>query len=69
MKELTSINQINEIEKDYEDFYKWIHDDITWCGNECAHTECERNTANRLTKGGLYSAAMFRDTEVCPLNK
>jgi hypothetical protein len=29
--------------------------------------ECERNIANRLTKGGLLSMALFRDTEVCPL--
>jgi len=47
--------------------YEWMHDDITWCGNECSHTECERNLQNRLTKGGYYSAAMFKDTEMCPL--
>ena len=50
-------------------FSEWIHDDITWCGNECSHTECERNLANRLTKGGMYSAALFKDTEMCPLTK
>lgn len=50
-----------------ENLYEWIHDDITWCGNECSYTECERNLANRLTKGGLYSAAMFNDTDICPL--
>jgi hypothetical protein len=50
--------------------YEWIHDDITWCiHDECSNTECERNIINRLTKGGLYSAADFRGTEYCPLNK
>ena len=48
--------------------YEWFHDDITWCGNECSHIECERNLANRLDKTGLFSAAMFKDTEICPLN-
>ena len=47
--------------------YEWFHDDITWCGNECSYTKCERNLQNRLTKGGLYSAAMFKGTEMCPL--
>ena len=47
--------------------YEWIHDDITWCGNECSYTECERNIANRLTKGGYCTMAMFKDTEMCPL--
>lgn len=49
------------------EFYKWFHDDITWCGNECSHLECERNIANRLEKTGLFSMALFKDTEVCPL--
>ena len=49
--------------------YEWFHDDITWCGNECSHTECERNIANRLTKGGLISMALFKDTETCPYYK
>ena len=47
--------------------YEWFHDDITWCGNECSYTKCERNLQNRLTKDGLYSAAMFKGTEMCPL--
>ena len=52
------------------ELYKWFHDDITWCINdECNHIECERNIFNRLTKGGYYSAANFKDTEYCPLNK
>lgn len=51
------------------DIRNWFHDDITWCGNECSHTECERNIANKISKTGPYSAAMFRDTEMCPLNK
>ena len=50
-------------------FLEWIHDDITWCMNECSHTECFRNMANRLTKGGYFSAAMFKGTETCPLTK
>lgn len=51
------------------ELYKWIHDDITWCANECSNVSCERNVINRLTKGGLYSAAYFRDTDYCPLKK
>ncbi len=49
--------------------YEWFHDDITWCGNECSNIACERNLCNRLMQGGLYSAAMFKDTEMCPLYK
>lgn len=49
--------------------YEWIHDDITWCGNDCYYTECERNSANRLSHEGLLSIALFRDTEMCPLNR
>lgn len=49
--------------------YEWFHDDITWCGDECSYTECERNLANKLSKTGLYSAAMFKGTEMCPLAK
>lgn len=52
-----------------EQFMEFVHDDITWCGNECYYTECERNLANRLTKGGYYSAAWFKDTDMCPLTK
>ena len=51
------------------DLYEWIHDDITWCGNECYFTKCERNLANKLSKTGMYSAAMFKGTEYCPLTK
>lgn len=49
--------------------YEWLHDDITWCGNECSHTECERNIANRLSHEGLFSMSLFKDTETCPLYK
>ena len=49
--------------------YEWIRDDITWCGNECANTSCERNIINRLSHKGLFSMALFRDTETCPLNR
>ena len=52
------------------ELYKWMHDDITWCiYDECPHTECERNLANRLTKGGYFSAADFRNSENCLINK
>lgn len=51
-----------------DNLYEWIYDDITWCGNECSNTECERNFSNRLTKGGYYSAALFKGTEMCPLS-
>ena len=51
----------------YDELRTWIHDDITWCyDDECPHTDCERNIANRLTKGGMYSAAMFKGTDTCP---
>lgn len=45
-----------------------IHDDITWCSDDkCTNTECERNQANRRQKTGLFSMALFRGTELCPL--
>ena len=47
--------------------YEWFHDDITWCGNECSHIECERNMVNRLQKEGLFSMALLKNTEACPL--
>ena len=47
--------------------YEWIHDDITWCGNECSYLKCERNMQNRLVKDGYFSAALFKNTDVCPL--
>lgn len=49
------------------ELYKWLHDDITWCGNECSNLECERNLANKLSKEGLFSMSLFRETETCPL--
>lgn len=49
--------------------YEWIHDDITWCGDECNNLSCERNLANKLNKDGLFSMAMFRNTPTCPLYK
>ena len=48
--------------------YEWMHDDITWCGNECFYAKCERNMANKLCKTGIYSVSMFKDTEMCPLH-
>ena len=49
------------------EFVKWIHDDITWCGNECSHTECERNAANRWSNDPIYTASFFKGTDMCPL--
>ena len=51
------------------ELYQWMHDDITWCGNECSFTKCERNIANKLSKEGLFSMSMFKDTLTCPLYK
>lgn len=48
---------------------EWMHDDITWCGNECSYTECERNLANKLIKTGIFSMSLFKGTEMCPLYK
>jgi len=53
----------------WDDTFAMFHDDITWCGNECYYTECERNQANMLQKEGLHSYAMFKDTELCPLKE
>ena len=50
-----------------ESFFNWVHDDITWCGNECSNTKCYRNLVNRYSHDGMYSAAMFKGTEMCPL--
>lgn len=50
-----------------EDFLEWLHDDITWCGNECWNFTCERNLANRLSKTGPFSCSFFRGTDVCPI--
>lgn len=52
-----------------DDFYAFIHDDITWCGNECSYTECERNQVHRLSQNGYFTAALFKDTEACPLHQ
>ena len=51
------------------ELYKWLHDDITWCGNECSNTACERNMANRLSQEGVFSMSLFKDTETCPLTE
>ena len=54
----------------YDDsIYAWMHDDITWCINECSYTKCERNLANKISKTGMFSAAMFKGTDTCPLTK
>ena len=48
------------------EFEKWIYDDITWCSQDCSYNACERNRVNRLTKEGMYSAADFKNTPMCP---
>lgn len=49
------------------DFYDWLHDDITWCAFEdCLHTECFRHLANKRSKTGVFSMADFKETEDCP---
>jgi len=52
-----------------DNLYEWIHDDITWCGNECSYTKCERNLANKYIKTGIYTVSMFKGTEMCPLKE
>lgn len=52
-----------------QDLYAWIHDDITWCANECSNTACRRNLANKLSKKGLFSMAELKNTDLCPLKK
>ena len=50
-------------------FRKWVHDDITWCTEECSNTDCERNTVNRLSEDNIYAAALFKGTDICPLTR
>jgi len=52
-----------------DSFTEWIHDDITWCGNECSYTKCERNLANRISKSPYFSAALFKGSCMCPLTQ
>ena len=47
----------------------WMHDDITWCGNECDNTECFRNQVNRRQKTGYFTMAMLKGTDLCPSYK
>lgn len=46
----------------------WIHDDITWCGEECDFTECMRNTKNKRQKTGIFTMSFLKGTDLCPLN-
>lgn len=48
------------------DIPSWIYDDITWCVDECPHTDCERHLSNRINPDALYSGAFFKGTETCP---
>lgn len=47
--------------------YEMFHDDITWCMSDCSNTACERHPSNRLSQTGLFSAALLKDTIMCPL--
>ena len=71
---LQALYDVFRLENDIElqpltGFSSWIHDDITWCGNECSNFECERNLANKISKTEPFSMALFKDTETCPLYK
>lgn len=47
-------------------FLQFIHDDITWCGEEkCPVISCRRNLVNKMSKTGPFSMAMFRGTPEC----
>lgn len=77
MKKITFQNgsSIETIEQDVTrgkrgNMIAWIHDDITWCGEEhCPVVDCMRNQVNRIDKTGMYSMAMFRGTDVCPVSR
>ena len=50
----------------------WLfEDDICWCGNSdsCKNTDCFRHLDNRKVKEGIYTIALLKDTEFCPLNE
>lgn len=49
-------------------FVNWIDDDICWCqnSNECDDLKCYRNDKNRKTKGGLFTYALLKNTDLCP---
>ena len=46
----------------------WIHDDITWCDDDCCPLiNCRRNPKNIANHAGLHSFANFKETEECPI--
>ena len=49
------------------EFEKWMHDDITWCGySECEHKDCFRNLADKQSKSDWFSMAELKNTDLCP---
>lgn len=47
----------------------WIHDDITWCMNECRNISCFRNLKNKSPTTKVFSAAKLKNTELCPIEQ
>lgn len=46
----------------------WIDDDVCWCGNECDKLDCWRNPVNRSPRPGVYTMALLKGTNICPLS-
>ncbi len=46
----------------------WIRDDRTWCADySCDEMDCCRNPKKIADKNGVYSFALFRESEECPI--
>lgn len=46
----------------------FMHDDITFCSEDCENTACIRNQKN-IRVPGVHSYANFKGTELCPIRK
>ena len=46
-----------------------MHDDITWCIEDCPLTSCYRNSVNMMDKTGVHSFARFKGTSECQLGQ
>ncbi len=46
-------------------YESWIHDDKTWCANECNYFDCSRNPVNMSNPIGIHSYANFENTDLC----